>query len=110
MNKLCAWLRRVRKRTKPPVTLVAGWLEQYADCVDKLGEAPDSCRLNCANAMLHNHKETEYVTGCEWHLPLQKKCRECPYWSESRHFAELGRLVREGFEEGVRGAETEVKT
>lgn len=58
----------------------------------------------CATAKARGEKETKYVTGCEWRLPLRAECRECCHWSESRHGAAVGALIAEGLAEGLADA------
>ena len=69
----------------------------------KLVNAPKSCRHYCVTAMVKGFAAEE-PTGCEYQLPLQYDCRECPHWSESRYTAAFGKVVVvEGFAAGMTG-------
>ena len=74
--------------------------KELTDADAKLADVPKSCRLCCMHATANGQKEEE-PTGCEYQLPLQYDCRECPHWSESRYTAAFGRFVAEGFAAGI---------
>lgn len=95
------WLRPLPLASKVLAEDIGKHLTDFADALDELKDAPRSCRSNCAAAKARGGKETEYVTGCEWCLPLQEECPECPHWSESRYFAAFGKLIGKGFAAGL---------
>ena len=50
----------------------------------------------CVYRYRHGIKESKKVSGCIYHLPVCRKCRKCPAWSESQCNAEIGKLVAQG--------------
>lgn len=95
------WLRPLPLASKVLAEDIAKHLTDFSDALDELKDTPRSCRSNCAAAKARGSKETEYVTGCEWCLPLQEECPECPHWSESRFTVALGKCFTEGFVAGL---------
>ena len=105
------WLKPLLKPTQAPTKNVREQLNRYAAELDSMKDVPARCRWKCATAKVQGLKETENATGCEWCLPLQENCRECPRWSESRYGAAVGRLIGVGFTEGIKETErTEVES
>lgn len=102
LKRLGAWYEKWLKPLPMPSQIFREHIGVYIEADAKLADAPKSCRLCCVTARVKGLK-AEDPTGCEYQLPLQYDCRECPHWSESRYTAAFGRFVAEGFAAGMAG-------
>lgn len=102
LKRLGAWYDEGLKPLQRPSRIFQETIEAYIAADTKLANVPKSCRHYCVTAMVKGFAAEE-PTGCEYQLPQQYGCRECPHWSESRYFATFGKVVAEGFAAGITG-------
>lgn len=90
-NKLREWLMRLLGVHSPHDE----WMNIYD--LDGKYTIPSLCVFR----KYHGIEETKRPTGCKYHLPVCKKCENCPAWSESRCGAEIGKLIAQGYSDGL---------